>query len=44
MRIEITKDGNASHLCDINLIETTVPIRTKERFGDSKKKEALLFD
>lgn len=31
MHMEITKDGKASHLCDINLKETTLPEKTKKR-------------
>ncbi len=29
MHMQITKDGKASHLCDIYLKETTVPVKTK---------------
>ena len=31
MHMKITEDGKASHLCDIYLKETTLPIKTKAR-------------
>jgi hypothetical protein len=36
MRVSMTKEGKAKHLCDVNLDETTTPVKMGKRKKDSR--------